>query len=132
MKYTSIKICLVIIALFGGVAGASELTDCPSDKNALWHNCLGTFTLSDDGIYVGEWRDDNMNGQGTFTWSDGSKYVGAYKNDKFNGQGTYTTPGGTIEEGIFKDSVYLGTVAEAERAEKTHSVYQLVNRRCDP
>jgi hypothetical protein len=63
---------------------------------------------------------------------NGSEYVSEFKNNKFNGQGSYADSDGAIDEGIFKDSVYLGTVAEAERAEKTHSVYQLVNRRCDP
>jgi len=32
MKYISIKICLVIVALFGGVAAASDLPDCPDNK----------------------------------------------------------------------------------------------------
>ena len=41
MKYTSIKICLVIIALFGGVAGASETVtyDCKTpETKGYWKN----------------------------------------------------------------------------------------------
>ena len=123
MKNMSMKIVVVLAVLAAGVsaAGASDLPDCPTDQNASWNNCIGTYTTSDGDKYVGEFKDGTFNGQGTFTLANGSKYVGAYKNDKFNGQGTYTTPGGTIEEGIFKDSVYLGTVAEAERAENPHS-----------
>ena len=40
MKYTSIKIGLVIVALFGGVAAASDLPDCPSQEVLVrFHNC---------------------------------------------------------------------------------------------
>ena len=39
MKYTSIKICLVIVALFGGVAAASDLPECPN-KYKWRHNCF--------------------------------------------------------------------------------------------
>jgi hypothetical protein len=42
MKYIPIKICLVIAALFGGIAGASDLPDCPN--SGFRHNCFGTET----------------------------------------------------------------------------------------
>ena len=95
MKYIPIKICLVIIALFGGVAAASDLPDCPTSAEIRWHNCFGTFT-----------------------WSNGNKYVGEYKDSKRTGQGTYTHADGTVEEGIWKDDEFLGTAAELEIAEK--------------
>ena len=44
-----------------------------------------------------------MNGQGTFTWSDGGKYVGEWKDGERNGQGTSTTPDGYKDVGEFKD-----------------------------
>jgi len=108
MKYISIKICLVIIALFGGVAAASDLPDCPSDTNARWHNCFGTYTWSNGNKYVGEFKDGNFNGQGTFTWSNGDKYVGEFKDDNFNGQGTYTYSNGDKYVGEFKDGKRTG------------------------
>ena len=67
MKYIFIKICLVIIALFGGVAAASDLPDCPSDTNVRWHNCFGTYTWSDGDKYVGEYKDDKRTGPVSYT-----------------------------------------------------------------
>ncbi len=32
---------------------------------------------------------DCYNGEGTFTWSDGGKYVGEWKDGKMHGQGTF-------------------------------------------
>ncbi|MDB0065377.1 hypothetical protein N9E93_03820, partial [Oceanospirillaceae bacterium] len=136
-----LKICLVIVALFGGVAGASDLPNCPSSKNAYRHNCFGTITWpsgdkyvgefnqslpSGQGTYtwpsgekyVGEFKDNKRNGQGTYTWPIGNKYVGEYKDNKRNGQGVLTYADGTVREGMWKDDEFLGTVAEWERAEK--------------
>ena len=96
MKYTSIKICLVIVALFGGVAAASDLPDCPTEG---WkHNCFGTLTTNNSMniTYKGEWKDNQWNGQGTTTWGDRysiAKYVGEYKNGKRNGEGVLTSNG---------------------------------------
>jgi len=111
MQNISIKICLVIVALFGGVAGASDLPDCPSDTNARWHNCFRTWTFSSGSKYVGEWKDDERTGQGTFTFGPesewaGDKYVGEWKDNKLNGQGIYTHADGTVEEGIWKNSKF--------------------------
>ena len=112
------------------------LPNCPSDLNAIWHNCFGTFTFNYDEYkgdkYVGEWKDNEFNGQGTYTSADGSKYigewkdneangygvetwgdrtefagdkyVGQYKDDEFHGQGTYTFSDGESYSGEFKDS----------------------------
>ncbi|WP_443641291.1 trypsin-like peptidase domain-containing protein [Candidatus Njordibacter sp. Uisw_039] len=109
MNNISLKICLVIAALFGGVAGASDLPDCPSDTNARWHNCFGTYTWSDGDKYVGEWKDNKNTGQGTYTYSPngewaGNKYVGEFKDGNFNGQGTYTWPSGSKYVGEYKDN----------------------------
>lgn len=30
--------------------------------------------------YVGEWKDDEINGQGIATFTDGTKYAGQWKN----------------------------------------------------
>ena len=46
--------------------------------------------------YVGEWKNDNKDGNGTYTWASGSKYVGEYKNGSRHGQGTHTRANGTI------------------------------------
>ncbi|WP_443641055.1 trypsin-like peptidase domain-containing protein [Candidatus Njordibacter sp. Uisw_039] len=96
MNNISLKICLLIVALFGGVAGASDLPDCPAEG---WrHNCFGTLTTNNSMkiTYVGEWKDNKKNGQGTTTWGDDyswAEYVGEYKDGKRNGKGVLTSNG---------------------------------------
>jgi hypothetical protein len=118
MKYISIKIGLVIAALFGGVAGASDLPDCPSGE--MVGRCFGThhYMFGEYEYYVGEFKDDRFDGQGTLTWANGDKYVGEFKWGSLTGQGTKTYLDGTVKEGIWKDDEFFGTVAEFERAEK--------------
>ena len=86
MKYISIKICLVILALFG-VASASDLPDCPTN---VWHNCFGSYT-----------------------WANGDKYIGDWKDNKLNGQGTMAKANGAVEKGIWKDSELLNATSLA-------------------
>ena len=42
------------------------------------------------GNYIGEWKDNQKNGQGTMTYQNGNKYVGEWKDNQMNGQGTMT------------------------------------------
>jgi len=61
-----------------------SLPPCPGSwNNRTWTNCVGTYT------YAG-----------------GEKYVGEFKNDNFNGQGTFAHPDGRVEEGIWKNDVF--------------------------
>ena len=101
------------LAMFAGRAEAqSKLPPCPSDQSVFWQNCFGTYTFADGDKYVGEYKDDKLNGQGTYTFGDGpnkgDKYVGEYKDDKRNGQGTYTYANGNKYVGEFKDGKYNG------------------------
>ena len=118
MKSISIKFLVLLAGLAGGVS-ASDLPACPTDDGVRWHNCFGTSTSANGDKYVGEWKDNNRNGQGTYTIADGATWVGEFKDDKFDGQGTYTSTDRTIREGIWEDGEFLGTVAEVERAERT-------------
>ena len=127
MKNLSLKICLVIAALFGSVSVGFALPDCPS--SGFFHNCFGTYTFANGNKYVGEFKDNKYNGQGTytyasgnkyvgefkddkyngqgiFTWANGDKYVGEFRDDKRNGQGTFTFSNGTVKEGIWKDDKF--------------------------
>ena len=109
----------------------SSLPPCPSDPNATFDNCFGTWQWDDGSKYEGEWKKDKKHGQGTFTFANNDKYVGKYKDDLSHGQGTYTfadgrkdvgewendnlngyaiqyNADGTIRrEGIFKDDEFL-------------------------
>ena len=107
MKNISIKIVVLLTGLIIGVnaVGASDLPDCPSGAIYFKKNCFGTYTYARGGKYVGEFQDGARNGQGTTTYANGS-----------------------VKEGIWKDGNFLGTVAEAERAEKTREQEAQVKR----
>ena len=103
---------LIFFIVFGLKAMASPLPNCPSDINARWHNCFGTYNFSDGSKYVGEYKDDKFHGQGAYTFgkgpNEGDKYVGEFKDDESNGQGTYTWNNGSKYVGEFKDSKLNG------------------------
>ena len=88
-----LMLLVVALLLLGGAAvnAESSLPWCPGDysKNT-WTNCVGTLTFSDGGIYVGEFRNDTMNGRGMLIDADGNKYVGEVRGGRGDGQGTYT------------------------------------------
>lgn len=42
---------------------------------------MGKYKFLDGREYVGEWKDNNMNGRGVCTWPDGRSYDGEYQND---------------------------------------------------
>jgi len=73
-------------------------------------NCLEEKT----GVrkYIGQFRNDKMNGKGNYEWyegpSKGDKYNGDFKNDLFDGIGTYQYSDGTIYIGDFKRGVKEG------------------------
>ena len=115
MKNVSIKIALLLAVFAGGAsaAGASDLPDCPTA--GIKDNCVGTWTGSNEVTYIGEFKDNQYNGQGTYTYADGGKYVGQWKDSQRNGQGTYTSTDRTMREGIWQDGNFLGTVAEIQR-----------------
>ena len=89
MKNGSLKICLLIVALFGSISivFASDLPKC---SNTYRHNCFGTFTWENGYRYVGEWKDNRENGDGRYTWPNGNKYIGQFKNGNAHGKGVYT------------------------------------------
>ena len=71
-------------------------------------NGQGTFTSADGSVYVGEFKDDQLNGQGTYTSADGGVYVGEYKDNERNGQGAYTSASGNVYVGEYKDGQING------------------------
>jgi len=81
----------------------SSLPPCPSDPNATFDNCFGTWQWDDGSKYEGEWKKDMKHGQGTFTFANGDKYVGEYKDDLSHAQGTYTFADGRKEVGEWEN-----------------------------
>ena len=116
MKYISIKICLVILALFSVAATASDLPDCPQN---VYHNCISTYTYANGGQYVGEWKNRKKHGQGILTTADGEQYIGEFTNDNFHGKGILTYTDGSKYIGEFRDGKRNGygilTYADGEQ-----------------
>lgn len=89
-------------------AQQSRLPPCPIDRNVRWHNCFGTAVMPNVAKYVGEFSDNNFNGQGTLTYPDGRKYVGEFISGNRSGQGTYTFPDGKKYVGESRDGRFHG------------------------
>ena len=98
------KALIPYMAIFLSFAAhANKLTDCPVDQSVLWDNCTGTFTYMSGDKYVGEFRDDKMDGPGTFTWANGNRHICIYKNGMQQGNGTYIWADGTRYTGEHRD-----------------------------
>lgn len=73
----------------------------------------GTFTMTDNSKYVGDWDNGIYNGNGVLYRTDGSQYyIGEFKNGKFNGHGTLFYIDGRKYEGDFKDGKINGKGVE--------------------
>ena len=57
---------------------------------------------------MGEFKDDNKDGQGTMVYANGDKYVGEFKDDKRHGKGIYTYPSGDKYEGEYQVGAKCG------------------------
>ena len=106
VKVVSLFSILFFLTL--GFTKVWALPPCPSDTNAIWDNCFGTYIFGMDtewagDKYVGEWKDDKSHGQGTYTYANGDKYVGKYQDGKRHGQGTYTFASGNQYVGEYQD-----------------------------
>ena len=60
---------------------------------------IGTSKYSDGSTYVGQFRDNQRNGQGTLTTVSGNVYVGEFRDNQRNGQGTLTFASGAAYVG---------------------------------
>ncbi len=66
-------------------------------KNEVFHIYFGEFHLYNIGIYtwsdrrqfIGDWKNNKMDGEGVFVWPDRRKYTGQYKDDKKHGYGVF-------------------------------------------
>ena len=50
----------------------------------------GTLTWPDGNVYAGDWMEGQRHGSGKFVWKNGTEYIGDWRNDKSTGKGTYT------------------------------------------
>ncbi len=86
----------------------SSLSPCPSDQNATYDMCFGTYdwTSGDNkgDKYIGEWKKDIMHGQGMYIFANGDRYQGAWKDGKKHGPGIYLY----LADNEFKGDTYVG------------------------
>lgn len=69
----------------------------------------GTFTSSGSyEKYIGNWKDDMMNGEGEYIFSSGAMYKGSFKNNLFDGVGEYIFADGSRYSGEWKSNKMHG------------------------
>ena len=101
---------------FGSIPGKREGKGSSKtyEDGSLYATYIGEFKddklngqvniiYADGASYVGGFKENKRHGQGTFTSPSGQKFVGEYKDGKRNGQGTYTWPDGEKFVGEYKD-----------------------------
>jgi hypothetical protein len=64
---------------------------------------FGMMTYGNGDIYKGGWTNNVRNGDGTIIYNIGGYYKGNWGDDKRNGLGTLIKPNGTIQKGTWKD-----------------------------
>lgn len=96
---------------FGIIKGTGEFdfetgTIYVGDWNENQFNGEGKLSVPSVGEYVGEFSASKKSGTGVFTWNDGTIYDGEWTNDRMNGNGTYTGANGVVYQGAFKDNAF--------------------------
>ena len=89
----------------------NETHSCPFIKHLFFLNSqskCSLFHFIDGDVYVGEYRNNQRNGQGTFKWSHGDRYVGEWRNGKRDGHGVFYYSNGDRSEGAFADDKQNG------------------------
>lgn len=68
----------------------------------------GSHFTAEGTVYVGQWKDDKMNGQGQITFPSGAVYQGDFVNNHFKGNGVYTWPNRSFYTGVFNENKMEG------------------------
>ena len=114
--FATIRAALGLATLLGGLGlcgsadAQTRVRACPNNLWVGWQNCFGTYNYSNGQRYVGDFDNDQRNGQGTLTWPDGQKYEGEFKYNQRHGQGTlYSATGSVLQMGIWADDKFVRT-----------------------
>ena len=91
------------ILLIFSIVGCADKGVYVGEKKDGQPQGQGTLTFSSGKTYVGEFKDGDFHGKGTATFPDGRKYEGEWKHWRFHGQGTETFPNGKKYVGGWKD-----------------------------
>ncbi len=81
---------------------------CPADQSEFYDNCIGTFKRNNGDWYIGEFKNDRMDGFGTYNYADGGMYKGGFKEDKRHGSGELKLADGSFYVGNFEDDEFNG------------------------
>ena len=80
--------------------------------DGLWQNdefVSGTITYPNRGVYQGDVRSFNRNGQGTYIYPNNDKFSGQWTNNMKQGLGQYNFSNNDEFRGTFKDNLRHGT-----------------------
>lgn len=87
-----------------------NLSPCPNPgQNLSFLNCWGLEVFNTGDKYLGEWQDNEPNGQGTYTSATTGRFVGEFKQGKPNGYLTHTYPNGDQYIGYWANGKWDGT-----------------------
>ena len=117
---------------FGSIPGKREGKGSSKtyEDGSLYATYIGEFKddklngqvniiYADGASYVGGFKENKRHGQGTYTWPDGEKLVGEYKDGKINGQGTHTWPDGDKEVALYKDGEIVKIISSTIKKESS-------------
>ena len=65
-------------------------------------------SISLDGVYKGEWKNDQPDGQGTFWNNEGNIYDGKWVNGQMDGFGKFVQVDGSVYNGQWVDHLKHG------------------------
>lgn len=87
-----------------------NLPPCPRPgESAPFLDCWGLEVFNTGDKYLGEWQDNEPNGQGTYNSTAGDKFVGEFKQGKPNGYLTHTYPNGDQNIGYWANGKWDGS-----------------------
>ena len=116
---------IAFVLMVGSAHAQSNLPTCPS-AGISFHNCYGVWTGRSGTKYVGEWKNQQYNGQGTLYRSDGLVInQGIWANGNFIGSAPLqqVTPSSALSNNAERDR--LNVEVEAERKKRQELEQQL-------
>ena len=77
-------------------------------NNSKIRHGFGVFTWSNGNEYIGDWKEDRMEGVGSFYYANKSVYDGQFFNNMLHGKGTFFYNDGDVYVGGYKNNLKWG------------------------
>lgn len=74
----------------------------------------GVLRLDNGDRYEGQFLEGLFHGEGTYTWKNGAVYRGEFENGEIHGQGVYTSSSGELQEGRWEKGTYTTYMQEKD------------------